>query len=119
MNKLLLLTASSCLLWVQTSIAQHFTQGFGVGGYTSEVSDRLIYMNYFGLTYSPSFHFAEREKSSFSVGIPVTVGIGGPDHYLRGSDFGDDEITGVFVHVPVIVNFNWGAGATKPNNQQF
>lgn len=119
MKKLLLLAviALSC---IQPALAQRFKHGVGTL-IAVETADYMDSKANFGITYSPALFFAEQGNTSFSVGIPVSVG------FSEGYDTDDDYIGGYYsstsigwmVDVPVIVNFNYGAGARKGGSQRW
>ena len=66
------------------------------------------------LTYFPRLNFETGNKSSFSVGIPLSLGIG------AASDI-NKENSGVYFSydLPVIADFNIGLGATRENEKRF
>ncbi|WP_343670679.1 hypothetical protein [Chitinophaga sp.] len=118
MKKLLLLAvvALSCM---QSSFAQYFRNGVGAG-IAVEDADYMDTKVNFTFTYSPALFFAEQENSSFSVGIPISFGIneGYSSDYNDGYYY-DGSSIGFTLDVPVILNFNYGAGAVKRGRKKW
>lgn len=108
------LLAAMCLTGIKASQAQHFTHGLGVGIFVEDakMSDAKAS---FTLTYSPRFSFAEAEKTSLSIGIPLNVGFSGS--YTAGySDYYgyyEDDNLGYMINIPLMFNFNIGAGSVR------
>lgn len=103
------------LLSALPSLAQHFRHGIGI---TSFVYSDDVYEKERGiaLTWSPVYYFAEGKKTSFSAGIPLTIGVTNGIFGFKGelADGTYRETTHNFMlHVPFIINFNLGAGAVK------
>ncbi len=75
----------------------------------------------FGFTYSPALFFAEAENSSFSVGIPLSFGFneGFSSDYDDYDGFYGSPSIGFMLDVPVILNFNYGAGALAGGRQRW
>lgn len=118
MKRLLVLAVIS-LSCTHFALAQRFKQGVG----TLIAVETAAYMDTkanFGITYSPALFFAEQGNTSFSAGIPVSVGFNegySSDDYINGY-YGSTSI-GWMVDVPVILNFNYGAGARKGGHQRW
>lgn len=116
MKKILLLAACSLSLAL-SSHAQHFKNGIGTGVFVEEAPYYDTKVD-FSITYSPAFFFAEQEKTSFSIGVPITVGVHAGDYSSYYSDY-DGEDLGVMIDIPAIFNFNYGAGAVKGNGMKW
>ncbi|RFM31771.1 hypothetical protein [Chitinophaga silvisoli] len=119
MKKFLLLAAIA-LSCIHSSFAQRFKQGVGAG-FSVETADYMDTKVNFGFTYSPALFFAEAEKSSFSVGIPLSLGFneGYSSEYDDYDDFYGSSSIGFMLDVPVILNFNYGAGALSGGRQKW
>ncbi|WP_440135262.1 hypothetical protein [Chitinophaga sancti] len=118
--KKLLLIAFIAFAFVQSSFSQRFKAGVGAG-ISIETADYMDTKANFGFTFSPALFFAEAENSSFSVGIPLSLGVNegySSDYGNYGGVYGGTSI-GLMLDVPVIVNFNYGAGALKGGSQKW
>jgi hypothetical protein len=114
MKKNLVLTV--CILSSAfTSLAQRFGHGIGVATFTyhDNVYDKEKGI---AITYSPVFFFAEGRKTSFSAGMPVMLGVSngifGYKGYLADGTY-RESTHNFMLNLPVIINFNIGAGAVK------
>jgi len=118
--KKLLLVAVVALSCMQASFAQRFKQGVGTL-LSIETADYMDTKANFGFTYSPALFFAEEGNTSFSVGIPVSFGFneGYSSEYDGYSGYYGNTSIGFMLDVPVIVNFNYGAGARKGGRQRW
>jgi hypothetical protein len=112
--KRIILLAAICLAGVKATQAQHFTHGIGTGFFVDDAATTSARAHVV-FTYSPRFSFAEAEKTSLSIGVPVTVGFSGGYNGVYNSDDGyyDENTLGYMVNVPVILNFNIGAGSSR------
>lgn len=88
----------------------------GIGPYSSLVRYQRNYTVFVGISYSVRVNVYERENFSVSLGIPFCAGLslGDINIPIGGStggsgDMGDDYS----VSIPLVANFNWGAGSTK------
>jgi outer membrane protein W len=120
MKKILVLAACGLSLSL-TSFAQHFRNGLGVGIYVEDApyDDTKVGLS---LTYSPTLFFAEQEKTSFSVGIPISLGVHAGttgDYFYNGYNEYTRVSAGVMVDIPAIVNFNYGAGAVMGSRDKW
>src|SRR5258708_39613825 len=70
-----------------------------------------------GVTYSPRINFLENEDFSLSAGVPLSVGFSGSysSNYNSYSGSTTNNTLGFMADVPLIVNFNFGAGSTPDN----
>ncbi|WPQ61554.1 hypothetical protein SIO70_24650 [Chitinophaga sancti] len=119
MKKVLLL-ATVALSCMQSSFAQHFKNGFGAGISVEDAQYMDTKVN-FTFTYSPALFFAEQENTSFSVGIPISFGVNGgysSDAY-DGYYYNSTSSIGFMLDIPVILNFNYGAGAVKGGHKKW
>jgi hypothetical protein len=116
---------SLVLLITGTSFSQTFMHGVGTGSFgillnNKETGD--MDSGIYGVfSYSPRVSFLEGDNTSLSVGIPVTVGIGGSYSYSYSSYYGNSESNTLIymVSAPVILDFNFGAGAHKETEKRF
>jgi hypothetical protein len=110
--KRIFLLAAVCLAGVKASQAQHFKHGAGVGIFVEDAATTDTKAS-FTLTYSPAFYFAETGRTSFSVGVPINVGLSGSYNATYNSSYGweEENTIGYMINVPVMFNFNIGAGA--------
>ncbi|SFN18008.1 hypothetical protein SAMN05428949_1796 [Chitinophaga sp. YR627] len=115
-----LLLASIFLAGLKPIFAQHFSHGIGVGIFVAD-SKTTDARGSFAFTYSPRYNFVEMENASLSVGIPLSVGFSGSYSATYNSYDGyyEDNSLGYMINVPLIVNFNFGAGSFKGNKQKF
>lgn len=95
------------------SLAQRMKHGLGTSMffYGDKVFEDQVGL---AITWSPVCFFAEKTKTSFSVGIPAAFGLsngmfGFISHYEDGRSV--ESHTKYMLHIPVIFNFNFGAGA--------
>ena len=74
-----------------------------------------------GFTYNPRFNFFETEDYSLSVGVPLTIGFSGSYSSNYNSYYGSttDNTLAFMAHIPLILNFNFGAGSSKDNEERF
>ena len=117
MKKLFLLAAICAA--ATTAWSQSFQHGVGVGVYIENMdyTDVLVGST---ITYSPRINFAETEKMSISVGIPLTFGYA--ENYGDMYDYDYDysfygNTVSLLVDVPVMVNLNLWGGASKLSKQ--
>ncbi|MCF6407174.1 hypothetical protein L3C95_30035 [Chitinophaga filiformis] len=111
--KRIFLLAAIGLACVKSAEAQHFTHGLGVGIFVEDASITDTKAS-FTFSYSPRFSFAETDKTSLSIGIPLNVGFSGSYNGVYTSDgYYEDNTLGYMINVPVMFNFNIGAGSAK------
>ncbi|MGN6436749.1 MAG: hypothetical protein ACTHMM_09445 [Agriterribacter sp.] len=107
---------------VQQASSQTFLHGAGVGIMASDPGANSLYDTriFFTLHYYPQVTFMETETFSVSTGIPLTVGLSGGYNasFSNGGSFEENTLMGV-IQVPLMVNFNGGAGSTKESEQRF
>ena len=109
-----------CLAGIKVSFAQHFSHGVGLG-YSAEFADNIKTRTSTIITYSPRINVSETENTSVSVGMPLSIGIS--NTFKAGYSLNSDSAydygysTGFILNVPVMVNFNIGAGSV-PGNQK-
>lgn len=120
MKKILFLAACG-LTFSLSTVAQHFRNGIGAGFFVEDApySDAKVA---FSFTYAPTLFFAEREHTSFSVGIPISLGvhIGTSNAYYYDDYVEYSRVDGgLMMDIPAIVNFNYGAGAIKGGHDKW
>ncbi|MGN6492209.1 MAG: hypothetical protein ACTHLE_09460 [Agriterribacter sp.] len=108
---------------VQQVSSQTFLHGAGVGLMASDPAVTSVYGTkvFFTLHYYPQVTFMETETYSVSAGVPLTVGLSGSynaSYSSRGDSYEENSLLAV-MQVPLMVNFNGGAGATKESEQRF
>jgi outer membrane protein W len=110
MKKISLLTFI-CIAYL-CSYSQKFMHGAGVIILVdkSEYSDANAVG---GLTYSPRFNFFQKDNISLSVGIPLSVGLGGSYNSHYGSYSSESNNIRFMFNLPAVVNFNFGRGASR------
>jgi hypothetical protein len=111
------------IVMVFTGIAgfpQSFMHGAGLNVFVANASGGQTAVNG-GISYSPRFNFIEQENISISVGIPFTVGVSGSYSANYNSQYGSSSSNtlSVMLNVPMIINLNMGAGATKETEDRF
>jgi len=112
--KQLFLLASLCLAGVPALQAQHFTHGLGVGIFVEDAKTTDT-KGSFTLSYSPRLSFAETARTSFSVGVPFNIGVSGSYNATYDNYYGyyDENNLGYMINIPLMVNFNIGAGSAR------
>ena len=112
MKKLLFSVFAICLS--HFAISQTFMQGVGINvvtqSSTGSTADPVG-----AIMYSPRVNFMETGNTSFSIGIPLSFGISG----TYNSQNYDDNTLGLMLDVPLMFNYNYGAGSTKEAEDKF
>ncbi len=118
MKKYALLLAMS--FTVTIAFSQSFMHGAGLTIFVTTAKNGNAAVAE-GFSYNPRFNFIETEDFSLSVGVPLTVGISGSYSSNYNSYYGSttDNTLAFMANVPVILNFNFGAGSTKDNDSRF
>lgn len=93
-----------------SSQAQHFKTGFGPGFIIENAPDIGSRLD-LTFTYSTTFFFAEKQRSSLSVGLPITGG--------THVDSKNSSNTGYVLDIPLIFNYNFGAGSLEALNKRW
>lgn len=105
-----------------TASSQSFLHGAGVGFMLSDPATPGINSKlFFTLHYYPQVAFVETESFSVSAGIPLTVGLSGSysaNYSTRGDSYEENTLLAL-AQVPLMINFNGGAGSSKDNEQRF
>lgn len=109
MKKQLFLLTVTCVLSL-SAFAQSFQHGAGIGFYLDNMVPDNVGIGS-GFTYNPRINFAETEATSFSIGIPLTLGYIQNGYNSTGNLI--QTSTGFMVNAPVMLNFNFGGGASK------
>lgn len=111
--KRIFLLAAIGLAGLRPAMAQHFSHGAGVGIFVEDAK-RTDAKGSFTFTYSPRFSFAEAGNTSLSIGIPLNVGFSGSYNGVYTSDgYYEENDLGYMINVPLMLNFNIGAGSAK------
>ena len=118
MKKCILLMAF--VLSVSLAFSQSFMHGAGLSLFVTTAKNGNAAVAE-GLHYNPRFNFIENEDFSLSVGVPLSVGFSGSYSSNYNSYNGNtvDNTLAFMADIPVILNFNFGAGSTKDNEQRF
>ena len=93
------------------SFSQRFINGLGVCVFSTSGNGFGSFVTG-GITYSPRVNFSESENGTFSVGLPLSIGIG----YSENSG-GVTSASAVF-NLPLVVNYNYGCGSTRQNKDK-
>jgi hypothetical protein len=110
----------SLFFTLSTAFSQSFMNGVGI---TSIFSVTNKYFSFGGgFTYSPRFNFAETEKLSVSVGVPLTFAVSVStsttyDNYY--SSYYDSTSVGFTFNAPLLISLNVGRGSSKENREKF
>ncbi|SHN23642.1 PorT family protein [Chitinophaga sp. CF418] len=111
--KRIFLLAAICLAGAKSSVAQRFIHGAGVGIFVEDAK-MTDAKGSFTLTYSPRLSFAETENTSLSIGIPLNIGFSGSYNAVYTSnDYYEENTLGYMINVPLMFNFNIGAGSAQ------
>jgi hypothetical protein len=101
--------------------SQSFMHGAGVGFLASNPSPANVDTKVFAtLHYYPQVAFLQTEAFSVSAGIPFTVGLTGSYNAgfsSNGGSYEENTLLGL-IQIPLMVNFNGGAGSSKENEQR-
>ncbi len=112
--KRIFLLAVICLAGVQSLVAQRFTHGAGIGLFAEAGKDKTKSKSGFTLTYSPRLSFAETNRTSLSIGIPLIVGISGEyEGFYEGEGNLEKSSLAYTIEVPLMFNLNIGAGSAR------
>jgi hypothetical protein len=118
MKKITLLAA---LIFI-TSVAfcQTFMHGAGVTVLVGSAKGEDVTVAE-GLTYFPRFNFLETDALSFSIGIPLSVGVSAvySAGYSYSGGYYDNSSIGFVINAPLIINLNMGRGSTKDNTDRY
>ena len=115
--KKLLLSGIVALLSGYVS-AQSFMNGIGIIGMV-QTAPNLSSFSGGGLTYNPRFNFLEMGTNSLSIGLPMSAVLSGTATYKTSYYYDNSSSLGAMVNLPLILNFNFGAGATRARGQHF
>jgi hypothetical protein len=111
--KQVILLALTCFT-LSGAFAQTFTNGVGISVFSTQSQGSSSQISG-AITYSPRINFVESESYSLSVGIPVSVGAQGS---YNSQDVGNNSLT-FLLNLPLVINFNMGAGSTRDNQNKF
>jgi hypothetical protein len=96
------------------AFSQTFMQGVGIN-IVLQSSPGISSVPVGGIMYSPRINFMEADNTSFSVGLPMSFGITGS---YNSQDVEDNSL-GYMFDIPLMINYNYGAGATKEAEDKF
>ena len=98
------------------SLSQTFMQGIGVNLVMQSISGYTV-KPVVGILYSPKISFFEKDYSSLSIGLPISLGYAGI-YQTPGTN--ENNITiGWMLDASMIINFNYGAGSNKKTGRRF
>jgi hypothetical protein len=115
MEKTILFVLFLCSFY-GTSFSQSFQHGAGTG-YAHQSGKDTNGTDYITLLYSPRIRFAEKENSSFTIGIPVSLALAGGFSY--SSSLGNTSTFQYLIQAPLMINYNSGAGASENTSERF
>ncbi|WP_290792748.1 hypothetical protein [Flavihumibacter sp. UBA7668] len=115
MEKTILLVVFLCGFY-DISFSQSFQHGAGTG-YAHQSGNGSDGTEYVTLLYSPRIRFAETDNSSFTIGIPVSLGLAGGFSY--SSSLGNTSTFQYLIHAPLMINYNSVAGSSKNTSKRF
>ena len=96
--------------------SQTFMHGVGTGVLVNSMKNADP--SAFGtLMYNPRFSISESENSSVTIGLPLTLGVSGSYNY--DSYYGTENSLQYMINVPLMLNYNIGAGSTKDAESRF
>lgn len=108
-----LFIAFICLCAFFCSQAQHFTNGAGI----SLIHDETKYSRenpYMAIAYTPGVTFKENREYAYSINAPIRIGY---SKYYYNQTYGNASVTddwkSYIVQVPLMLNFNYGAGSSQ------
>ncbi|PSL28970.1 hypothetical protein CLV42_107116 [Chitinophaga ginsengisoli] len=88
------------------------------GGFFGRPSNALYDAGGLSWTYSPRYSFAEKKRTSLSIGIPLTAGIANVfDDLSEGKN--RPNTRGYMITVPLMFNFNIGAGSARSCKEKY
>jgi hypothetical protein len=96
------------------AFSQTFMQGIGINVVLQSSSGSSA-TPVGALTYSPRVSFMETENSSFTIGLPISLGFSGS----YNSQDPEANSLGLMLDVPLMFNYNYGAGSTKEAEDKF
>lgn len=103
--------------------AQSFRHGVTTGSFIANANGDGDLTVFGTIGYTPRFVFMENENTSLSAGIPLSFGFAGSYSYTyNGNDSYDeyyDNSIRFMINAPAMVDFNWGAGATRETEKRF
>lgn len=99
------------MFFLQSTVAQQFRFGVGGGIMSQDVQEDLTYF----LTVNPGVYFPVSKRVSFSLDLPVKAGYSGGSLVPYSYDGAPYSLntSGYAMSVPLMMNFNFGAGAVK------
>lgn len=112
MKKIYLLAFFTHLFSV--SFSQKLIHGIGTGLLVEKIRGIDPELSFL-FTYSPRINVSETQSMSLSLGIPLSIGIGGS--FDQGYT-GDYTAYTFWINTPLILNVNFGAGSTKQNKEK-
>ena len=112
-NSILLFLA---LGFTSVSFSQTFMQGIGVNLVMQSLPGYTV-KPVVGIIYSPKISFFEKDHTSLSIGLPLSLGYAGI-YQTPGTNKNNITI-GLMMDAPLIINFNYGAGSNKKTESRF
>ena len=112
------LLGSILILTINYASAQKIMQSYGatiqnlVGNQTVRGTTSQVYITQVYGTYFPRYNFVENQKSSISIGLPISLGIA-----LAESDNSTDVGIAFGFDLPVVLDYNFGFKATNEETE--
>jgi hypothetical protein len=98
------------------AFSQTFMQGLGVNLVMQSLPGYSV-KPVVGIIYSPKFNFFEKDHSSLSVGLPVSLAYAG--NYNTQAGIENNTTFGWMLDAPLMINYNYGAGSNKKDTGKF
>ena len=98
------------------AFSQTFMQGLGINLVMQSLPGYSV-KPVVGIIYSPRFGFFEKDHSSLTVGLPISLAYAGTYDTMAGKEI----IVNIrwMLDAPLIINYNFGAGGTKKDAGRF
>lgn len=103
-----------------SAFAQSFQHGIGLGMYVDDMEQVDVNVGS-SVTYNPRVNFAETEKMSISVGVPLSLGYAAgynSTYYDYENDNYFESVYSFMLDIPVMVNLNLWGGSSKLSKQR-
>jgi hypothetical protein len=96
--------------------SQTFMQGMGVNIVMQSLPGYSV-KPAVGVIYSPKFSFFEKDHSSLTVGLPLTLAYAGTYDTMAGKE----TVINIrlMLDAPLMINYNYGAGSNKKDADRF
>ncbi len=92
------------------AFSQTFMQGMGVNLVMQSLPGYSV-KPVVGIIYSPKFSFFEKDHSSVSIGVPLSIAYAGIYNTQAGIE--NNTTIWLMLDAPLMINYNYGAGSDK------